>query len=195
MRLGIALLASCTYVLPTAAEAQTVPVAGALLRSPFALPARVIPSGDDLRWRVSTVAAEGDRLHGEDSNLRMRLGGSIVDYYPIGGQGFRLSAGLRLFVRHNFVREAEKVSGQRLSPPRGFPGFGSGVRRYTPAAMFGYNLSLGPEASLGFEGGAVAGRLDAMAPGLDGRHPLAAVSMYRRSGINPVIRTALAMRF
>ncbi|MBW8755885.1 MAG: hypothetical protein JF595_17420 [Sphingomonadales bacterium] len=196
MRLGIALLASCIYLLPIMAQAQSAPLANALLSTPLVLPASVIPYGYDLPKRVSSgVAATSDRLFENDSNLRMRLGVSMVDYYPIGGQAFHLSVGLRLFARHNFVREAERASGQRLSTPRGFPGLGSGVRRYTPAAMIGYNLPLYPDASLGFEGGAVAGRLDSIAPGLDGRHSLAAVHMYPQSRINPVIRTALALRF
>jgi hypothetical protein len=70
-----------------------------------------------------------DLLLDPDSTLRKRFASSMMDFYPLAGQGFHFSGGLRFYSRTNFARDAELMTHGLLYVPRG-PNASMGVRGY-----------------------------------------------------------------
>jgi hypothetical protein len=95
----------------------------------------------------------------QPSLVRRRFAGTMVDFYPLGGEGFRLSAGGRLDNR----RKANGLvtSNALLYAPKGFAGRkGGSIKKLASAMTAGYGASPATGLSLGVEAGAVMERGD-----------------------------------
>jgi len=142
--------------------------------------------GANLRLRVATVTtAPGPR-----GRSHQRLAGSMVDLYPIGGSGFHLSAGTRLYD----PRPGDGATGRRLvGAPReiNIPGGRAGLRR-TPALTMGYNGALADHMSIGVEVGAMKGR--AYANATDATRQLRG-ERGEGNPVNPMVHLTLGRRF
>ena len=108
-----------------------------------------------LRLDPGTVALRpGGEGGTQPSLVRRRYAGTMVDFYPLGDEGFRLSAGGRLDNRrkaNGFV-----TSNALLYAPKGFAGRkGGSVKKIASAMTMGYGTSPEPGLSLGLEAGAV----------------------------------------
>jgi hypothetical protein len=138
-----------------------------------------------------------DLLLDPDSALRKRFASSMMDFYPIAGQGFHFSGGLRFYNRTNFARDAELATHGLLYVQRG-PNTGMSVRGYkriTPAATFGYTHVLDNGLMFGIEGGTLLGRAN---PGMPRAfRELRADSIGHDGGasINPIANVTLGFRF
>ena len=116
----------------------------------------IVPVGTDLRLRVLTVqsADPAVNIDNEASRLRKGFGGSMIDYFPFGIDGFHLSSGSRMNSRlispfhDNLLLYAPRGGGLRSS------------RRLTPAMTMGYSRQLQHGLTMGVEGGMVMGHLD-----------------------------------
>ena len=149
-----------------------------------------VPVGADLRLRVLTVqsADPAVNIDNEASRLRKGFGGSMIDYFPFGIDGFHLSSGGRMTNRlsspfHDQLRYAPRGVGLRSS------------RRLTPAMTMGYSRRLEHGLTMGVEGGMAMGHLDS-----NYYSALRPVRSYRlgeggRSTNNPVARMTLAYNF
>jgi hypothetical protein len=129
------------------------------------------------------------------SDIRPRFESSMIDFFPANGDGFHLSAGLRMFARHNYAREAERLTNGLLFVSRGTSGLGG--RRFTPLATAGYSHAFAHGMVLGIEGGAMAGELYG-APGSlrGGAGPVLDTGERRRgSALNPVAHLSFGWRF
>ncbi len=115
----------------------------------------VVPVGTDLRLRVLTVQSADPAMNidNEASRLRKGFGGSMIDYFPFGIDGFYLSSGGRMTSRlsspfHDQLLYAPRSGGLRSS------------RHLTPAMTMGYSRQVQHGLTMGVEGGMVMGHLD-----------------------------------
>ena len=172
------------------------PVTGEILGSalpagpivPTSLVTSTVPLTATLRLKVATVTSIPVRPM---FDLQQRFDSAMVDYFPADGDGFHVSAGLRLFARHNFLREAARAVDILLFAPRG-PGGAFGGRRFVPVAMAGFSHRFGSDIMVGAEAGAMTGRL------YTANGPTPAVDQRLANGgsaLNPVARLAFNLRF
>ena len=118
-----------------------------------------VPVGADLRLRVLTVqsADPAVNVNDETSRLRKGFGGSMIDYFPFGADGFHISGGGRMVTRARPV-PGDNPTAQLLYAPRQ-----TGLRpsrRLTPAMTMGYSKQMEHGLTLGVEGGVLMGHLD-----------------------------------
>lgn len=147
----------------------------------------------DFRVRADllTTSASIDPFGDPAGAMRHRFASSMVDYYPLGGSGLRLSAGVRFFAVSNFLKDAEKATGGLLYNPR-MPNTGAvrtGFSRHTPAATIGYTGSV-KNALFGFEVGSLLGNANANLP-----RSMERLSNRARGGVNPIANIVLGLRF
>jgi hypothetical protein len=91
--------------------------------------------------------------------MRERTASQMVDFYPVSGTGFHLSAGLRLFEGRSMLRQNLKAMRDLVYLPysRSNSGVHWGYRR-APAMMLGYTQAVDRDVSVGIEVGAMLGR-------------------------------------
>ena len=90
----------------------------------------------------------------QPGSVRRRFVGTMVDFYPLGGEGFRLSAGGRLDNRRKV--NAFVTSNALLYAPKGFGSRkGGSIKKFASAMTVGYGSSHEPGVSLGLEAGAL----------------------------------------
>lgn len=146
----------------------------------------------NVRADVLTASASIDPLGDPNGPLQHRFASSMIDYYPLGGSGLRLSAGMRFFQVANFLKDAEKATAGLLYNPR-LPGSGSAVRtgfnRHTPAATVGYTGTF-KNALFGLEVGSLIGSANANLPRAMDR-----LSNRGRGGMNPIANVVFGLRF
>ncbi|WP_010185451.1 hypothetical protein [Sphingomonas sp. PAMC 26605] len=181
--------------LPIAASAAP---ADPLAASPPALTERLLPVeaklAPDFRVRTDllTTSASLNPLGDPTGPMQHRFASSMIDYYPLGGSGLRLSAGMRFFQVANFLKDAEKATAGLLYNPR-LPGSGGAVRtgfnRHTPAATVGYTSSV-KNALFGVEVGSLIGNANANLPRAMDR-----LSNRARGGMNPIANLVFGLRF
>ena len=152
----------------------------------------------DFHLRVEFAPrAVADLLLDPDSALRKRFASSMMDFYPVAGQGFHFSGGLRFYNRTNFARDAELMTHGLLYVPRG-PNAGMGVRgfkRMTPAATFGYTHVLDNGLMFGIEGGTLLGRVNPGMPRAFRELRDASIGHDRSSSMNPIANVTLGFKF
>ncbi len=149
-----------------------------------------VPVGTDLRLRLLSVQSADPAVdvNNEASRLRKGFGGSMIDYFPFGSDGFHLSSGGRMM-----SRLSSPFHDQLLYAPRG--GGIRSSRRLTPAMMMGYSRQLQHGLTMGVEGGIVMGHLDnnyysVIRPARSNR-----LNEGGRSNENPVARMTVAYSF
>ncbi|MES2444575.1 MAG: hypothetical protein V4574_17250 [Pseudomonadota bacterium] len=137
--LGIGGLAACILASDAAAQiaAPALPASSQTLSSTAIIPGQAAP----------------------EQRIRRRAASSMVDFFPVDGQGFHLSGGLRFFNSTSFWRHTAKSTRGLLFVPRslGNSGIRWGYRR-TPSMALGYSQALDEDVVLGFEVGAMLGR-------------------------------------
>jgi hypothetical protein len=115
------------------------------------------PIAPNFRLRIDPGSVAVRPAVGSDAQpslVRRRYAGTMVDFYPLGGEGFHLSAGGRLDNRRK-VRDFV-TSNALLYAPRGFGARkGGNPKRLASAMTVGYGSSPEPGVSLGLEAGAV----------------------------------------
>lgn len=153
-------------------------------------PMTAVPVGADLRLRVLSVQSTGSSVDINDqaSRLRKGFGGSMIDYFPLGLDGFHISSGGRMM-----SRLSSPFHDQLLYAPRG--GGIRSSRRLTPAMTMGYSRQLQHGLTMGVEGGVVMGHLDnnyysVVRPGRSNR-----LNDGGRGNSNPVARMTVAYSF
>ena len=143
-----------------------------------------VPAGRSLRLRVDTASA----VSVPAGKAQSRLAGSMVDFYPVDGHGFRLSAGTKLFTGRDAVAERRVTRGllTTMRLPSGSPRLGR--RRPTPALTMGYTGELARDTSIGVEMGAVRGR---------GFATVDEMAQHRSSGggVRPMLNLIVGRRF
>lgn len=165
---------------------------------PSAVVGRLLPVeakiAPDFRVRTDllTTSSSINPLGDPSGPMQRRFASSMIDYYPLGGSGLRLSAGVRFFQVTNFLKDAEKATAGLLYNPR-LPGSGSAVRtgfnRHTPAATVGYTSTFN-NALLGLEVGSLIGNANANLPRAMDR-----LSNRARGGMNPIANVVFGLRF
>ncbi|MGY2732424.1 hypothetical protein [Sphingomonas sp. UYP23] len=192
--LGVALglAAASISVAATAAPADPVdPSSPAVVGRLLPVETRLAP---DFRVRTDllTTSASINPIGDPAGPMQHRFASSMIDYYPLGGSGLRLSAGMRFFQVANFLKDAEKATAGLLYNPR-LPGSGNAVRtgfnRHTPAATVGYTSSY-KNALVGFEVGSLIGNANANLPRAMDR-----LSNRARGGMNPIANVVVGLRF
>lgn len=142
----------------------------------------------DLLTTSTSISPLGDPT----GPMQHRFASSMIDYYPLGGSGLRLSAGMRFFQVANFLKDAEKATAGLLYTPR-LPGSGNAVRtgfnRHTPAATVGYTGTFN-NALFGVEVGSLIGNANANLPRAMDR-----LSNRARGGMNPIANVVFGLRF
>ena len=126
--------------------------------------------------------------------VRPRFVGGMIDIYPSGRSGFRMSVGNRYFSRANFWNTAEQATRGILYDPhmtRGGGGLQGSFRRRTPAMTAGYDVELASRLVVGIEGGALKGR--AINPGPRGGLFRYGDRKAGEAGLNPI--AALSLRY
>lgn len=149
-----------------------------------------VPVGADLRLRVLTVQSADPAVdvNNETSRLRKGFGGSMIDYFPFGGDGFHLSGGGRMI-----SRPASLFRDPLLYAPRG-GGFRSS-RRLTPAVMMGYSRQVDRGLTMGVEAGMMMGHLDSSYYSIVRPSRLGRLSSGDGGATNQVARMTMAFRF
>ena len=184
---GIAVAGAIALVAATPGEAA--PATGATTVLPRIDPVATsgVPLTSTLRLEVTMVRplAAAPAL-----DLQQRFDSAMLDYFPADGDGFHVSAGLRLFARHNFLRESARNLDVLLFAPRGTGG-NFGGRRFVPVVMGGFSHRLGSNMMIGADAGAMTGRLYS-APGPT---PGSTQRLADSGSINPVARLAFSLRF
>lgn len=150
-----------------------------------------VPVGTDLRLRVLSVQSADPALDidSQTSRLRKGFGGSMIDYFPLGGDGFHLSTGGRMSSRLS----SPFRDNQLFYAPRG--GGMRSSRHLTPAVTMGYSKQMQHGLTMGLEGGMLMGHLDSSYYSVI--HPLR-LSRAGESGgsaANAVARLTAAFRF
>lgn len=137
-----------------------------------------------VRLRVGVAADPGprDRMH-------QRVASSMVEFYPVGGSGFHLSAGTRMYD----TRAGDKATGRGLiaTPrPGNVPGNRLGLRR-TPALTMGYSGEVANGTRVGVELGAMKGRV------YNSTRDIVRQTRAERSGnpVNPMVNLVIGRRF
>jgi len=168
------------------------------LAAPHGVPYPGLALTPDFHLRIEFAPRPvADLLLDPDSTLRKRFASSMMDFYPISGQGFHFSGGLRFYNRTNFARDAELVTHGLLYVPRG-PNTGMGVRGYkrmTPAATFGYTHVLDNGLMLGLEGGTLLGRVNPGMPRAFRELRDASIGHDGASSMNPIANVTLGFKF
>ncbi len=180
------------------ATAAAVMAAGLLAQSASAadkawtmLSPTAVPVGTDLRLRVLSVQSADPAvdIDNQASRLRKGFGGSMIDYFPFGGEGFHLSTGGRMSTRLS----SPFRNSQLLYAPRGFGIHGS--RRLTPAMTMGYSKQVEHGLTMGVESGMLMGHLDSSYYSVVHPSRLGRVSENGGGTANPVARLTAAYRF
>ncbi|WP_174297296.1 hypothetical protein [Sphingomonas bacterium] len=131
------------------------------------------PAEPDYRLHALIDARPTPQLAADDqiNSLRRGFGGTMVDYFPLGGDGFHISGGSRFYSRGPGRAASIDSRGlvdmryvTLLYAPRTILARAS--RRMTPALTFGYTKLVQGGISLGVEGGAMLGRFDTLAGSL-----------------------------
>lgn len=184
-----------SVALPMAAYAAP---ADPLAAAPPAATQRLLPVeaklAPDFRVRTDllTTSSSLNPLGDPTGPMQHRFASSMIDYYPLGGSGLRLSAGMRFFQVANFLKDAEKATAGLLYNPR-LPGSGTAVRtgfnRHTPAATIGYTSTF-KNALFGLEVGSLIGNANANLPRAIDR-----LSNRSRGGMNPIANVVFGLRF
>jgi hypothetical protein len=181
--LGLAVMAMSVGAQPAWSQQQAVHRAGApltlLVAGPI-VPGQGVAITPNVSLRVTTPPPliSRDPLVYSDGRFQERVDSSMIDFFPL-GEGLHLSAGMRLFARQN----ADRTYRGLVYSPRGRGLGGIGGRRFTPAATIGYMRPVGPGTVLGFEAGAVMGRLNS---GMSGRLRQADADGNGMTGLKPV---------
>jgi len=108
----------------------------------------------NFRLRLDFALPVSIRLGGDHSvsSVRRRFASTMIDFYPIAGDGFHLSAGGRL----GHSRKSDFTSDNALLyAPKGFADRKAGLKKFASAMTVGYSSS--PQAGLNF--GVEAGTL------------------------------------
>ena len=178
--------------MPVAARDAPVATRDALTSlMPLPIALRAMRMAPDLRLRFGLGAApqQPDTLM---TRLQPRFVTAMIDYYPVDGRGFHVSAGSRLFARRNFAVEAEVATRGLIHLPRGGGGaLRSGIRRFAPAMTLGYTGDLATGMTLGLEAGARMGRSFTALPRLRGRDGGAPDA----GAPNPLVTMVFGLRF
>jgi hypothetical protein len=127
------------------------------------------------------------RVDDPRSRLRSGFGGTLVDLYPEGEEGFHLSAGGRLSRRGTAVPAAAPDHVRALPATTRGPAWRN---RFAPALLAGYDRTVADGVSVGVDAGMVAGRTtpDASRLRLDRR-------FRDNAGANGVARVTMGYRF
>jgi hypothetical protein len=125
--------------------------------------------------------------------MRERAASQMADFYPTGGTGFHLSAGLRLFEARSMLRQNLKAMRDLVYLPwsRSNSGVHWGYRR-VPSLMAGYTRSLDEAVSVGIEVGAMLGRATGSMRRFGGE-PLRRGA--GRDGTNPIVHLLVGVQF
>jgi hypothetical protein len=199
--LTIAVLTGCVTACPLWAQ-RAPPLRGIVpaehLAGSQGVPYPGLALTPDFHLRIEfTPRPVADLLLDPDSTLRQRFASSMMDFYPLAGQGFHFSGGLRFYSRTNFARDAEHATHGLLYVPRG-SNTGMGVRgfkRFTPAATFGYTQILDNGLMLGVEGGTLIGRVNPGMPRVFRELRAASVGNDRGSSTNPIVNMVVGFKF
>ncbi|MDB5707129.1 MAG: hypothetical protein JWN66_4245 [Sphingomonas bacterium] len=177
--LGLAVTAMGAATQPCWAQQRPdVPFGAAAMIS--IVPEQTIKIAPGIGLRVALVPAMSrDPFAYTEGRLQQRVDSSMIDFFPTGGDGFHLSAGMRLFARRNVDRTFRGL----VTMPKGRGVGGFGGRRFTPAATFGYSHALGEDAEFGFEAGAVMGRLNS---GMSGQLRQSSSDGHGLNGLRPI---------
>lgn len=189
---SLGLIAATTPVAASAAPADALdsPLSTVVERM-LPVEAKLTP---DFRVRTDllTTSTSISPLGDPTGPMQHRFASSMIDYYPLGGSGLRLSAGMRFFQVANFLKDAEKATAGLLYNPR-LPGSGNAVRtgfnRHTPAATVGYTGTF-KNALFGVEVGSLIGNANANLPRAMDR-----LSNRARGGMNPIANVVFGLRF
>jgi len=133
---------------------------------------------------------------GSSSVVRKRFVGTMVDFFPLGGDGFHLSAGGRLDNRRK-VKDLVTTNAL-LYAPRGFSTRKGGLSRLASTMTIGYGSSPEPGVSLGLEAGAMMEHGDPATRELNRfAHRGTRNDMRFASGqrFNPVVQASLGYKF
>ena len=157
---------------------------------PSALPGAVSTSTIRLNPNLRLRVGVADGGTAPATRVQPRLSGSMIDFYPVEGTGFHLSAGTKLFADRDLNIEGNRAGRGLLTTARrrdGAPQFGK--RRATPALTMGYTGNVGDDTSVGVEMGALKGRgfatVDDMAKSAHGG----------RGSVNPMLNLVVGRRF
>jgi hypothetical protein len=192
--MGLAVMAMGAGAQPALAQQLGVSFRSSTLAA--ALPRQGIRIAPGVGLRVALMPPMSrDPFAYTDGRLQQRVDSSMIDFFPAGDEGFHLSAGMRLFARRNVDRAFRGL----LAGPKGRGVGGVGARRFTPAATLGYIRGLDADTVLGFEVGAVMGRLNS---GMSGRLRQTESSeghgmngLRPMTGINPIARVTFGYKF
>jgi len=150
-----------------------------------------------LRLDSGFVVAHTTHIGDLDSGMvRKRFVGTMVDFYPLGGEGFHLSAGGRLDNRRK-VKDLVTTNAL-LYAPRGFSTQKSGLSRLASTMTVGYGSSPEPGVSVGLEAGAMLEHGDPATRELNRfAHRGTRNDMRFASGqrFNPVVQASLGYKF
>ena len=203
MRMALAAAVVAGSMMTNAAWSQEAPLLRAVAPAPgpaasHGAPYPGLALTPDFHLRVEFAPRPvADLLLDPDSALRKRFASSMMDFYPIAGQGFHFSGGLRFYSRSNFARDAELATHGLLYVQRG-PNAGMSVRGYkrvTPAATFGYTHILDNGVMLGIEGGTLLGRANPGMPRAFRELRADSIGHDGVSSINPIANVTLGFRF
>ncbi|MEO7691945.1 MAG: hypothetical protein ABIS51_21855 [Sphingomonas sp.] len=199
--LMVAVLTGCIAAAPVWAQ-QAPPLHGILpvprLAGSLGVPYPGLALTPDFHLRIEFAPRPvADLLLDPDSNLRQRFASSMMDFYPLAGQGFHFSGGLRFYNRTNFARDAERTTHGLLYVPRGLnTGMGvRGFKRFTPAATFGYTQILSGGVMLGIEGGTLLGRVNPGMPRAFRELRATSIGNDHTSSTNPIVNMVMGVKF
>lgn len=181
-------MAAAVGIGPALAEPAAMP--GALVvRQPARRP---MP---DLRLRNLTAVIAPASAGAADGQLRRRLIGSMVDFYPHSGSGLFISGGGQLASRASITRAVNASLTRLLYAPRA-----SGLRasgKVAPTATVGYVEGIGRAMEVRLEGGALLGRMNPMTSSVPRSRGLfnPALSDGGTHSVNAVMRASFGMKF
>ncbi|HVF95379.1 MAG TPA: hypothetical protein VM900_13785 [Sphingomonas sp.] len=185
-----AVLALVTAVPALAKDSRalvTDPLAALLLLPSTVTSLHVAP---DLRVRFGLGPAPSE-ADGVIERLQPRFVSAMIDFYPISGRGFHVSAGSRFSARRNFAAEAENAARGLIYQPRGGGGtLRAGFKRFAPAMTLGYTGDVAPGMTLGLEAGARMGRAFTAMPRLRGDDRFGDIATP-----NPLVNMVWGLRF
>jgi hypothetical protein len=157
---------------------------------------RSVALSDKLRLRVETLIAPPGPATMRD-HIHRRLAGSMIEYYPVDGEGFHLSAGTHLYAPRRDADAATTLldhapGGTGRSAPRPASAQGPGPAlglRNTPAATVGYTGRIDGSTAIGVEMGALKGRSFATT------REMSDPGAGRDKAINPMVNLTIGHRF
>ena len=169
---------------PRALSLEAPAIAGGATR-------RSVPLSDKLRLRIDTLTAPPGPTTMRD-RIHRRLAGSMIEYYPVDGEGFHLSAGTRLYAPRRdadataLPGRAPGAAGRSASRQGAGPALGL---RNTPAATVGYTGRIDGSTAIGVEMGALKGRSFATT------REMSDPGAGRDKAINPMVNLTIGHRF